>query len=259
MKWQIPKTQLVLTVIILMLTPLLCVSLCLHPPVPSPLSLFPALSALHQVISSFAIAMATKRCACLTAVHYVSEQRERERERETHKETERESERQRDVVERRIKAARSLRRRARMKPTASVFLLQTIVDPLCMCVCVCVCETERCVEICCCVCLFCISCDSLGPKFTSKVSTNRDSLCVQKYMDTLTHILFFFTSVFPGLVFLFLLKGNFNAIAYNNSSGSIYPSIHFLLPIRRGLGLPILISEGAAALQWAPSRRLHPL
>lgn len=43
----------------------LCVSLCLRP-----LSLC-ALSALHQVISSLAIAMATKRCACLTTIHYV--------------------------------------------------------------------------------------------------------------------------------------------------------------------------------------------
>jgi len=54
----------------------LCVPLCLHP-----LPLFTALSARHQVISSFAIAMATKRCAWLTAIHYVSEQGEKRRKR----------------------------------------------------------------------------------------------------------------------------------------------------------------------------------
>lgn len=38
-----------------------------------------------------------------------------------------------DVVERRIKAAWSLRWRTRMKPTARPFLLQIVVDPLCLC------------------------------------------------------------------------------------------------------------------------------
>ncbi len=105
--------------------------------------------------------MATKRCACLTAVHYVSEQKERERER----------------VER-IKAARSLRRQTRMKPTLSRFLLQTIVDPLCVCVSLCVrmCLIEQvslkfgvCVWVCVCVC-------------------NRDSTAVLTHLDLNSHL-----------------------------------------------------------------------
>lgn len=90
--------------------PPLCAPLCPHP-----LALFTALSARHQVISSFAIAMATTVLR-LPRCHPLCFRAERAS--------------KRDVVERRIKAARSLRRQARMKPATSFFLLQTVVVPL---------------------------------------------------------------------------------------------------------------------------------